>query len=162
MLQAISLCLTEFSAVISLVFMLFICYASTVHRQCMPLCSALQRTQQLTAIALLSLYCYYCARAPQQDAGGISSDDEHDAEFVNDANSDNEEDSTTATGTTASTSTAAAASSNNNGRNPLPQGQPVKSGYLWKRSTNVRRDWKRRFFIIQNGKLCYQRQVRAV
>ena len=38
----------------------------------------------------------------------------------------------------------------------------VKHGYLWKRSSNVKRDWKRRWFLIQGGKLKYQRQeVRA-
>lgn len=45
---------------------------------------------------------------------------------------------------------------------PLPPGEPVKSGYLWKRSTNVRRDWKRRFFCIQGGKLYYVRQEAMV
>jgi len=34
----------------------------------------------------------------------------------------------------------------------------VKHGYLWKRSSNVKRDWKRRWFLIQGGKLKYQRQ----
>ncbi|CAN0512965.1 unnamed protein product, partial [Ectocarpus sp. 12 AP-2014] len=34
----------------------------------------------------------------------------------------------------------------------------IKGGYLWKRSTNVRKDWQRRYFFIQNGKLFYQRQ----
>lgn len=34
----------------------------------------------------------------------------------------------------------------------------VKHGYLWKRSNNMKRDWKRRWFIIQGGKLKYQRQ----
>jgi len=32
----------------------------------------------------------------------------------------------------------------------------LKQGYLWKRSNNVRKDWKRRFFYIRNGKLSYQ------
>jgi len=36
--------------------------------------------------------------------------------------------------------------------------QPIKSGYLWKRSTNVRRDWKRRYFFIKGGRLYYERQ----
>jgi len=34
----------------------------------------------------------------------------------------------------------------------------IKHGYLWKRSSNVKRDWKRRWFIIQGGKLKYMRQ----
>jgi hypothetical protein len=34
----------------------------------------------------------------------------------------------------------------------------IKHGYLWKRSSNVKRDWKRRWFIIQGGKLKYTRQ----
>ncbi len=34
----------------------------------------------------------------------------------------------------------------------------VKHGFLWKRSSNVKRDWKRRWFIIQGGKLKYIRQ----
>ncbi|CAN0046347.1 unnamed protein product [Pylaiella littoralis] len=38
------------------------------------------------------------------------------------------------------------------------QDRCVKGGYLWKRSTNVRRDWQRRYFFIQNGKLFYQKQ----
>ncbi|CAN0162884.1 unnamed protein product, partial [Discosporangium mesarthrocarpum] len=42
------------------------------------------------------------------------------------------------------------------------QGQCIKSGYLWKRSNNVRKDWKRRYFFIQAGKLFYQRQEVAV
>eukprot|EP00752_Nemacystus_decipiens_P002697 g2518.t1 len=33
-----------------------------------------------------------------------------------------------------------------------------KGGYLWKRSTNVRKDWQRRYFFIQGGNLYYQRQ----
>lgn len=40
------------------------------------------------------------------------------------------------------------------------QGLPfyLKQGYLWKRSSNVRKDWKRRFFSIRKGKLSYQRE----
>lgn len=40
------------------------------------------------------------------------------------------------------------------------QGFPffLKQGYLWKRSSNVRKDWKRRFFSIHKGKLSYQRE----
>jgi len=34
----------------------------------------------------------------------------------------------------------------------------VKHGFLWKRSSNVKRDWKRRWFLIQGGKLKYVRQ----
>lgn len=29
----------------------------------------------------------------------------------------------------------------------------LKQGYLWKRSSNVMKDWKRRFFSIRNGKV---------
>jgi hypothetical protein len=39
---------------------------------------------------------------------------------------------------------------------------PVKSGYLWKRSSSVRKDWKRRYFLLQSGKLYYQRQELTV
>ncbi|CAN0033867.1 unnamed protein product [Scytosiphon promiscuus] len=38
------------------------------------------------------------------------------------------------------------------------QDRCIKGGYLWKRSSNVRKDWQRRYFYIQNGKLFYQRQ----
>lgn len=31
----------------------------------------------------------------------------------------------------------------------------VKQGYLWKRSSNVRKDWKRRFFFIRVSPLLY-------
>eukprot|EP00604_Paraphysomonas_vestita_P000331 CAMPEP_0174826416 /NCGR_PEP_ID=MMETSP1107-20130205/44001_1 /TAXON_ID=36770 /ORGANISM="Paraphysomonas vestita, Strain GFlagA" /LENGTH=409 /DNA_ID=CAMNT_0016059533 /DNA_START=809 /DNA_END=2041 /DNA_ORIENTATION=+ len=33
----------------------------------------------------------------------------------------------------------------------------VKAGYLWKQGTNMMKDWKRRWFFIQNGKLYYSR-----
>lgn len=33
----------------------------------------------------------------------------------------------------------------------------VKAGYLWKQGTNMMKDWKRRWFFIQNGKLFYSR-----
>ncbi|GMI16032.1 hypothetical protein TrLO_g1413 [Triparma laevis f. longispina] len=38
----------------------------------------------------------------------------------------------------------------------------VKHGYLWKKSANVKGDWKRRWFLIQGGKLKYQRQEELV
>ncbi|CAM9560033.1 unnamed protein product, partial [Phaeothamnion confervicola] len=38
----------------------------------------------------------------------------------------------------------------------------VKAGHLWKRSNNVRKDWKRRYFFIQSGRLYYQRHEVAV
>ncbi|CAM9785225.1 unnamed protein product [Chrysoparadoxa australica] len=43
------------------------------------------------------------------------------------------------------------------GRSSGDEGQPVMEGFLWKRSNNVRKDWKRRYFFVQNGNLYYQR-----
>ncbi|ETO09355.1 hypothetical protein RFI_28022, partial [Reticulomyxa filosa] len=31
------------------------------------------------------------------------------------------------------------------------------AGYLWKQSTNVRKDWKRRWFVVESGELAYYR-----
>ena len=44
--------------------------------------------------------------------------------------------------------------------NELGVGSIVKEGFLQKRSSSVRRDWKRRWFFIRSGKLFYQRESR--
>lgn len=31
-------------------------------------------------------------------------------------------------------------------------------GHLFKRSNNVRKDWKKRYFVVENGNLCYYRK----
>uniref|UniRef100_A0A7R9U3L3 Uncharacterized protein n=1 Tax=Pinguiococcus pyrenoidosus TaxID=172671 RepID=A0A7R9U3L3_9STRA len=40
---------------------------------------------------------------------------------------------------------------------PASSSYVVKEGYLWKRSSNVRKDWKRRYFKIMAGRLFYEK-----
>merc|ERR1712228_156210 len=38
-----------------------------------------------------------------------------------------------------------------------PYNVDVYSGYLWKQSSNMKKDWKRRWFVLENGELAYYR-----